>query len=340
MRFLVAYGTRPEKIKLQPVIDALRKRGATCETWFSGQSPDLIGEPKELRMHYDSPKKWVAAILSNFDFVTPSQYDAVIVQGDTATAFAVALSAYLAGTPVAHVEAGLRTYRKDPYPEEAFRGMIARLATWHFCPDTTAQNNVLRELGWDEFALRHKDWPGCPAHVVGNTVIDTLAPVSFQVLVTLHRRENWGERIENALDQLYEFVYANKGVHVQVIRHPNWESWGAKPPNPIEEWDRHFVYLPPVPRDRLLEYLQHADLVVTDSGGLQEEAAHYGIPCLVVRESTERVALEQLGAVQLVDPDSPLMLGGRLQGLLQARTAYGYGDAAEKIAEILCETPT
>ena len=334
MRILTCYGTRPEKIKLEPVISALRKRGADVETWFSGQSPDLVGEkrPNEVsEMMWSSLPLGMAGILAA-NQNTGLDYDCVIVQGDTATAFACALAAYLADVPVAHVEAGLRTYSRDPWPEEAFRGMITRLAKWHFCPDEYALGNIHRERGMCEQEVVKGKYTGSVqydaenVHVVGNTIIDTLPIVPFCVLVTLHRRENWGDRISNAL---IEMSLIPK-ISVTAIKHPNWANFDY-----IQGGCLRFI--DPMSHDDLLDLMLNSSVVVTDSGGLTEEAAHFGIPCIVVREATERVALLSTGAIRLVNPDEPEELREMLEYELAKRQCYGDGHAGEKIAEILME---
>ena len=329
-RFLCCYGTRPEKIKLEPVITALRKRGASVETWFSGQSPDLVDEEAYSCFQYaedDGLQAGIAEVLAHIQsiFVTEGKPDAIIIQGDTTTAFAVALAAYLADVPVAHVEAGLRTYRRDPYPEEAFRGMIAWLATWHFCPDMDAAANITRETRRFDTEIEDEKVEG--VYVTGNTIIDTLPIAPFRVLVTLHRRENWGERISNAL---IEMSLIPK-ISVTAIRHPNWANFNYTQGGCLR-------FIDPITHDDLLDLMLNSAIVVTDSGGLQEEAAHFGIPCIVVREKTERVALLSTGAVQLVNPDEPEELREALESELAKRTQYGDGHAGEKIAEILMES--
>ncbi len=342
MRILTCYGTRPEKIKLEPVISALRKRGADVETWFSGQSPDLVGEkrPNEVsEMMWSSLPLGMASILAA-NQNTGLDYDCVIVQGDTATAFACALAAYLADVPVAHVEAGLRTYSRDPWPEEAFRGMITRLAKWHFCPDAYAAGNIHRERGAniqeveESACIGSVGYDAKNVHVVGNTIIDTLPIVPFCVLVTLHRRENWGERIYEAIGQLWDFS-ADTGAIITLVRHPNYDSWWNMAA--ISDRPNKATVIQPVSHDDLLDLMLNSSVVVTDSGGLTEEAAHFGIPCIVVREATERVALLSTGAIRLVNPDEPEELQRALEDELAKRTAYGDGHASEKIAEILME---
>jgi UDP-N-acetylglucosamine 2-epimerase (non-hydrolysing) len=226
----------------------------------------------------------------------------------------------------------LRTYASEPWPEEAFRRAIASFARWHFCPDEIAAKNILREIGADAFArtgLASSEPYG--VYLTGNTVIDTLPKAPFRVLVTLHRRENWGDRIKNALLELGHFASGHDGVRVTAIQHPNWGPQGIYPCALAPDVN----FIPPQSRESLLLALRASDLVLTDSGGLQEEAAHFGVDCLVLRTCTERVALERAGAVELVDPNSPSTLRSALEARLAKRRCYGTGDASARIAEIL-----
>lgn len=343
-RIVIAYGTRPEQIKLAPVAAELRAKGADVLEWCSGQSRDLVdGSPNGLRSEFwrNGLVSGLTACLSEFEhWLRSGDFDAVIVQGDTATAFACAQAAFLASVPVAHVEAGLRTYADEPWPEEAFRRAITAFAKWHFCPDEIAALNVKRELGrvvrveegLTLMGRRTIDQEN--VFVTGNTVIDTLPRVPFRVLVTLHRRENWGARIEAAADALHEFAQT-PGVSVAFICHPNMGAW-------IEDvelwkWTRGSIeFTAPLDRDDLLDCMRDSHLIVTDSGGLQEEAAHFGVPTLVLRTSTERTALTHTGAVVMVHPDHPETLREELETALAKRRCYGDGTASTQIAEILC----
>ena len=145
MEILVGYGTRPEEIKLRPVIDELRNRSVEVVEYVSGQSPDLV---KSDRSWGDSLSGGIGRAVSDAQaLLGAGSFDCVIVQGDTATAFAVAFAAFLERVPIAHVEAGLRTYEKEPFPEEAFRRWIDAIADYCFCPDRRAAKNVWVENG-------------------------------------------------------------------------------------------------------------------------------------------------------------------------------------------------
>lgn len=347
MKIAVAWGTRPCWLKTESVIEALNEHeGVEVLEFCSGQSRDLVSEADWDRHRLTwggSLTENVAECAAVFDhYLGHQEPAAVIVQGDTATAFACAQAAWLRGVPVAHVEAGLRTYEREPFPEEGFRRMIGAMATYHFCPDEIAKENLQRELD------RPLDrWTPADAgiYIVGNTIIDILPKQPFRVLVTLHRRENWGEPLTGAIAALCDFVLSNPdGVWVYIVKHPNWD-------NPANLGDRQLptvdlglkedphrsllMYLNPMDHDFFLQQLRQADVVVTDSGGLQEEAAHHGVPCLVLRHATERVALLQSGAVELVDPDTPAELQETLRAILSRRRAYGDGTAGRQIAEIL-----
>lgn len=321
------FGTRPERIKLGPVADALEERGVEVEWLFTNQSPDLVDDEEDW---YRIPGDWEDlrfGVSKIVDLAPVGLYDAVLVQGDTASAFAGAVAGFLAEVPVGHIEAGLRTYRREPWPEEAFRGAIARFATWHFCPDEIAADNIMYELqSWGA------EQEGGNVFVTGNPIIDALPSQPFRVLVTLHRRENWGAPNKKALDVMEEFV-ADHGetTGATIVEHPNWEDQGIKRPHKPGVY-----YSTPVEHSEFLEMLEDADLVVTDSGGLQEEAAYLGTDCIVYRSATERTALEASGAVEIVDPtNDPQELRSALERRYERRMAYGSGDAGKEIADIL-----
>jgi UDP-N-acetylglucosamine 2-epimerase (non-hydrolysing) len=254
------------------------------------------------------------------------------------------VAAFLSEVPVAHVEAGLRTYASEPFPEEALRRMIACVAKWHFCPDKYALGNIGREVGGGTMIHQcdvggieyyNKDFKG---YVVGNTINDTLPKHPFRVLATLHRRENWGKRILDAIEILARFAADDK-TEVFITKHPNWRRFMSEAvysdlgPAP----DTLCYYQEPADRETFVKRMRGADLVVTDSGGLQEECAFLGIPCIVFRTATERTALLENGAIELVHPDRPEALRAALDRHLQRRYTYGRGDTSEKIAKILME---
>jgi UDP-N-acetylglucosamine 2-epimerase (non-hydrolysing) len=317
---------------MAPVEAALKTAGAEVLVWDSGQSPDLTGTQQAAVIWADGMTRGVASVLPAFRLWLQQQAPvaAVLVQGDTATAFACALTAWLEGISVGHVEAGLRTYSSEPFPEEGFRRMIAPIARWHFCPDEGSRKNLQREL---HGSVLDSFWsPSATIAVTGNPLIDTLPKRPLRLLVTLHRRENWGARIGDALLAINQFCREHEAF-ATVIRHPNWTR--AVPFSPE---DLTNVFLSgPVPHERLLEMLESTDLIVTDSGGLSEEAAHYGVPCLILRTATERKALEEAGAVEVIDPDRPNALAAALAHEASKRKCYGAGDSGARIARLLMD---
>ncbi len=266
--------------------------------------------------------------------------DYVIVQGDTATAFVGALEGYYHGAKIIHVEAGLRTKDiQSPFPEEAYRQMISRLASIHFCPTVKAEENLNKEGIFEN------------VYTVGNTGIDTLLSVANKVktgfgygskiLVTLHRRESFGDPMVRVLDSLKEIAMINEDTVITIPVHPN--------PNVKE-----LVYsmLSNIPNIKLIEPLEYkemvkemkqSDIIITDSGGIQEEAPSLEKPVLVVREKTERQEGVDAGVLKLVGTD-PEKIISAVELLLTDSDEYermigpnpfGDGTASEKIVDIL-----
>lgn len=362
MRILVAFGTRPEIIKLGPVCRALQRTGVELDVFWSGQhvelaaglldlfgitvthnGSDIVGEPG-LASKVGLMTRQIEKLLKTKD------YDWIVVQGDTATAAAAATAGFMNRVPVAHVEAGLRTGDLDsPWPEEFNRRLIGLASALHFPPTPRARDNLLNE--------------GIPADrivMVGNTVVDALLYVREKirngytpidpavaalptdkklVLATLHRRENIGEPLRNVLRALRTLgndgdklivlpVHLNPQVRAEVmsILHdmPN-----VRLLNPLQYTD--FVYL-----------LSRAWTVVSDSGGVQEEAPTFGARILITRETTERPEVIEAGFGKLVGSDYQAIVAGvreltagDIPCLLPAHNPFGCGDAARRIAACL-----
>jgi UDP-N-acetylglucosamine 2-epimerase len=360
MRVLVAFGTRPEIIKLGPVYRALREAGAQVDAFWSGQHVDLADGLLDLfeiqLTHNGSGVMREPSLAGKFALITQQmqsllgsgQYDWVVVQGDTTTAAAGALAAFLNHVPVMHVEAGLRTATlHSPWPEEFNRRLISIASTLHFAPTERSRDNLLRE-GVQSDCIS----------VVGNTAVDALlyartrlagGYVSIDreianlprdgklVLATLHRRENIGAPLDEILEALRELgddgdklillpVHPNPDIRAQVMR-----ALGGQPNirllKPLHYTD--FVYL-----------LSRSWTVVTDSGGVQEEAPTFGLHILITRESTERPEVVEAGFGTLVGSNGDAIIAGvrRLTAsdapqLLPARNPFGDGEASRRIAE-------
>lgn len=282
--------------------------------------------------------------------------DVVIVHGDTSTTFAASLAAYFERIPVAHVEAGLRTGDiYSPWPEEANRRLTSVLSQTHFAPTATARQNLLREGVKSESIF-----------VTGNTVIDALleivtrlgcdpalkaaaaAPTAFLpigrklVLVTGHRRESFGDGFERICSALREIATRHPDVDIVYPVHLNPNV--REPVNRLLGDIRNIYLIEPLDYLPFVELMQRADLILTDSGGIQEEAPSLGKPVLVMRETTERPEAIDAGTVMLVGTDASLivdrvelLLGNRAayERMSQAHNPYGDGLAAERIVDAL-----
>ena len=360
---LCVFGTRPEAIKMVPVVRALRAtaglRPWVCVTdqhvemldqvlAFFGVRPD---QRLGVMQAGQSPAEVAARVLDRLPAVLRAVGPyAVLVQGDTTTTLASALAAFYAGIPVGHVEAGLRTWRLDaPFPEEANRQLTTRLARWHFAPTPWARDNLLREgIGLDRIAL------------TGNTVIDALHwaaellpageavampridPSRRLVLVTAHRRENFGAPLAELCSALRDLACHNPDVEVVYPVHlnPNVQSVVRA----TLEGVARVHLLAPVDYPQLVALLRRCTLVITDSGGIQEEAPTFGKPVLVLREATERPEGIEAGTARLVGTaragicaaaEELLRDPGAYARMATAHNPYGDGHAAERIVTIL-----
>lgn len=338
---LIVYGTRPEAIKMAPVILALHGHPTiTVRTAVTGQHREMLDQVNDLFgivPDHDLDLMAPGATLSDLSSRTLQRLagvletekpDAVVVQGDTSTAFIAALAAFYAQIPVIHVEAGLRTGDlASPFPEEGNRQLIGRLATLHLAPTETSRRNLLAE-GIDPTSIV----------VTGNTVIDALQdavakPVSFAdeslarlvasgeqfVLVTAHRRESWGRPMGEAMTAVRERALADADLRWVVPMHRNpvvrtvIEGALADLPN--------VSLIEPLSYHEFCHVMQAAYLLLTDSGGVQEEAPSLGKPVLVMRDTTERPEAVHAGTVRLVGTDRELV-AKELQLLLTDRDAY------------------
>lgn len=351
---MVAVGTRPEVIKMAPVVRALarspeRVAVELCAVGQQGavleQSLDEWGLRPTVRVDLPSFERRLGSTLSAIltameGHLADRRPDLVLVQGDTTTTLGASLAAFYAQVPVGHVEAGLRTFDPaQPFPEEAHRVLTARLAAVHYAPTARARANLLAEGCADGSVV-----------VVGNTVIDALRTVDVaapapcpgqprRVLVTCHRRENFGDGVRGLCEALRRVTRARPDVAVDYVLHPHPEA--REPARAL---------LAGVPGVRLLDPMGHRDfvallagawLVVTDSGGVQEEAAALGRPLLVTRRSTERTEAVIDGTARLVGT-RPDELVDAMVTLLDSPAAHermshpvdalGDGTAAQRIA--------
>ena len=356
---LIIAGTRPECIKLVPVIRALAARGALgVRVVNSGQHRDGVRDVlaafglradveldglapgATLRARSDRLRSRLRALI---DEVRPAW---VVVQGDTLTAYAGARAASESGCRVAHVEAGLRTESvRDPFPEEWFRRRIARLAHLHFAPSASAVANLRRE-GIEPGSI----------HRTGNTAIDSLrelmenwaaepaaaAQPRDTVLVTLHRRENWGGSVDAICDALLDIAARRPALRFVFPVHPNPRV--APRIRERLEGRRGFLLVPPMSYPAFVRAAADAALIISDSGGVQEEAPHLGTPVLVPRANTERPEAVATGFVRLIAADRDVLVAAALTALAAPRrpglpfdgaAPFGAGDSGPRIAAIL-----
>jgi UDP-N-acetylglucosamine 2-epimerase (non-hydrolysing) len=319
MKIVMAFGTRPDQIKLAPLAKELQDK---CELliWYGGQGWDLRPAEYQYIVSHEAKIDWnhgldraISEAIAQFgDYLFTNKPDCAIVHGDDATAFACALAAFLNRVPIVHIEAGLRTYAHNPYPEEGFRRQIATMAELHLAPSEVESRNLeVEQVNGQIF-------------VTGNTINDTI-DVDYppKILATLHRRENWGKPIHEALKVLDNNT---DKFDITVITHPNWVNHTHSINMPAS-----LTYIDPTNREDLLHMVDHVDLVVTDSGGLQEECALMGVPCIVYRDFTERAGLEYYGSVHMVDPNTPWDLEDALLYYWNSRFVYGIPGTVSKL---------
>ncbi|MCX6057932.1 MAG: UDP-N-acetylglucosamine 2-epimerase (non-hydrolyzing) [Chloroflexi bacterium] len=370
MKILSVFGTRPEAVKMAPIVRLLKTTSGVearvCVTAQHRQMLDQVLKLFEINTDYDldlmrenqSLAQLSASIFINLDPVlTDFKPDWVLAQGDTTTVAITSLLAYYHRIKFGHVEAGLRTHDKwQPFPEEINRRVAGITADMHFAPTEWSKQNLLRE-GIDENIIE----------VTGNTVIDALQHVSKQaepreiteligrllrrsapqnemnklILVTAHRRENFGTPMDDICLALIEIA---KRGDVEIVYPVHLNPNVQEPVNRLLKEVDHITLLPPLDYLPLVHLMKHASLILTDSGGIQEEAPAFGIPTLVLRDVTERPEGVAAGTLKLVGTETRRIVE-EAQRLLdhpaayaemsKAVNPYGDGHAAEKIIQVL-----
>lgn len=372
MKILVIFGTRPEAIKMAPLVKCLQEyhehfEVSVCVTAQHREMLDQVLDLFEIKPQYDlnimKPSQDLFDISTNIitglkPIFTELLPDLVLVHGDTTTTFSASLAAFYAGIPIGHVEAGLRTGNKlAPFPEEMNRKLTGAIADIHFSPTNASRDNLIKEgVSFNNI------------HVTGNTVIDALLSVVEKIknseflrkkftkdfdfldkdkkliLVTGHRRENFGSGFENICHALADIAENNDDVQIIYPVHLNPNV--RKPvTNILASRNLKNVYLiDPVDYLPFVYLMDRSYLIITDSGGVQEEAPSLGKPVLVMRETTERPEAVKAGTVLLVGTERAKIVSEALlllnntdkyQSMSKAHNPYGDGTSAEKIAEIL-----
>jgi len=374
LNILIVFGTRPEAIKMAPLVKSFASdpffNAKVCVTAQHREMLDQVLDLFEIKPDYDlnlmRPGQDLFDITSGIliglrDVLKNYQPDLVLVHGDTATCFAATLAAFYMQIPVGHIEAGLRTGNMySPWPEEANRVLVGRLATWHFAPTERNKQALLNE-GIDAARIA----------VTGNTVIDALQWVVSKiensqkmqevvlsslvkaglnpdvvkekyVLVTGHRRENFGDGFESICKALSELAKSNPKVHFVYPVHLNPNV--QEPVNRLLSGFNNVHLISPLGYEPFVYLMKNCYLVLTDSGGIQEEAPGLGKPVLVMRDTTERPEALDAGTVKLVGTNSNLIVE-QVQSLLSdveiynrmsfSHNPYGNGDSCEQIVSFV-----
>ncbi len=365
MKIAIVFGTRPEAIKMAPIVKECEKRKLDFITIVTAQHREMLDQ--KLEVFGIEPDYDLDIMQANQDlfYITSSvinemkpilmkeKPDIILVQGDTTTTFATSLAAFYLKIPVGHVEAGLRTWNKyNPFPEEINRQLTTRLADFHFAPTEWSKKNLLNE-GVEESKI----------YVTGNTVIDALLMIvdpNFQfedkllneidyknrkvILLTSHRRENFGEPMRQTFLACRHLVETISDVELIYPVHPNPNV--QKMANEILNGTERIHLIEPLDYRPFVQLMNKCYLIMTDSGGVQEEAPSLGKPVLVLRKTTERPEAIEVGTAKLVGTDKEIIIQ-QAQKLLSDKSAYlemstkanpyGDGKTAERIVNIILE---
>ncbi|AWZ49875.1 UDP-N-acetylglucosamine 2-epimerase (non-hydrolyzing) [Clostridiaceae bacterium 14S0207] len=362
MKVMAIFGTRPEAIKMCPLVNELKKRDEfDCKVCVTAQHREMLDQVLEvfnLTPDYDlnimKNKQTLCSITTNVlnglnDIFIKEEPQLVLVHGDTTTTFAASLSAFYNKIAVGHVEAGLRTYNKySPFPEEANRVLTGHIADLHFAPTKTSNDNLLKEGIKDNNIF-----------ITGNTVIDAMQTTVEQnytfenkelnsidfinkkvIMVTAHRRENWGEPLENICYSLKNIAETMDNVEIVYLVHLN--PLVKETAHKILGNTKNVNLLPPLALKETHNLMNKCYLIMTDSGGIQEEAPHLGKPVLVLRDTTERPEAVAAGTVKVVGTDKEIIIDtakllltdeGEYTQMSNSVNPYGDGKASERIAD-------
>ncbi|MET3597483.1 UDP-N-acetylglucosamine 2-epimerase (non-hydrolyzing) [Mesorhizobium shonense] len=358
-KILCTIGTRPEAIKMAPVIHALQADADfDCRVLATGQHRQMLdqvlsvfGITPDVDLDIMQPGQTLTGLTGRLllrleEVIATEKPDAILAQGDTTTVLAIALAAFYGRIPFGHVEAGLRTGNiANPFPEEMNRVVASHLTRWHFAPTQLAANRLLAE-GYD----------GDSVHVTGNTVIDALYNVADRnlgtglnldpgrrlLLVTLHRRENFGEPLERICEALEQLMVNNPDLQMVLPVHHN--------PNVRQVVHGRFrdnervVLCEPLDYAAFVGAMNRATLIMSDSGGVQEEAPALGKPVLVLRETTERPEAVTAGVTRLVGTQTEAIRSAAQEllddpqayaAMARRESPYGDGKAASRILAVL-----
>ena len=360
MKILIIFGTRPEAIKMAPLVLRLRQNFdiKVCVTGQHREMLDQILELFQINPDYDLNLMKPNQSLSNLtgevlngvtNILLQDDFDWVLVQGDTTSTMAGTMAAFYQKVPVGHVEAGLRTYNLgSPFPEELNRQVTSKMAQLHFAPTAQSKQNLLNE-GFSDKSIS----------ITGNTIIDSLNwvlenleemdlefPFDLQqsrtILVTGHRRENFGDRFQQICEALQ--TIAKQEPDVQIVYPVHLNPNVRDPVNLILSNIPNIHLIEPLEYQQFVYLMNQSTLLLTDSGGLQEEAPSLGKPVLLMRDTTERPEAVEAGTVKLVGTNKQTIVDETMRLLNNSETyrkmsyahnPYGDGKASEKIMEAL-----
>ena len=362
VKIMTIFGTRPEGIKMAPLVKALKKEeGIQCIFVNTAQHREMLDQVLdlfEITPDYDlnmmqtgqTVDRLTGTMLSKLSEILETEKpDLVLVHGDTTTTFVGAYSAFLKKIPIGHVEAGLRTNnRYSPFPEEMNRQMVSRMASFHFAPTLSNKENLVQENIKED-----------SIYVVGNTVIDALIDVSLRpyqfneelgsifsnnlhtILLTTHRRENFDD-LENIYKAVNQLVNDHSNIQIVFPIHKNPEI--RKKVHESFRQNERVHLIEPLDYEAFVHVMKQSYLVITDSGGIQEEAPALGKPVLVARNTTERPEGVEAGTLKLVGTSqkaiyeecNKLLLDPvAYQKMGEIKNPFGVGDTSEKIINII-----
>ena len=326
---LLTYGTRPEYIKIKPLIDKLNLNNVNYKILFTGQHKDIVNQDSDYVLNFkEYSENRLNNILMNCLSIPDEWFndiEYVLVQGDTTSVLGISLSAFHRKIKVIHLESGLRTYDlENPYPEELNRQIVSRISDINFCPTEQNYSNLLNEQVIGK------------SFVVGNTVLDNLlqykerCEYTNKILITLHRRENH--------DLIHEWFYV---INELSKEYPQYEFILPIHPNPNVSKHKHLLtnvkVINPLSHEELIEVLIKCSLVITDSGGLQEECSFFNKKCLVCRNTTERQESLDKSSFLINSPEN---LKSEFDNHLKNKKInyicpYGEGNSSDKIVKII-----
>ena len=363
IKVMTIFGTRPEAIKMAPLVNELKQdtdiEDIVCVTaqhrQMLDQVLDIFGIVPDYDLNVMKDRQTLPQITSSVlqgivDVIEKANPDMILVHGDTTTTFAGALAGFYSKVKIGHVEAGLRTYDKySPFPEEMNRKLVGSMADLHFCPTENNKNNLLKE-----------NIPGDGIYITGNTVIDALKTtvsdsyefetpelkeIDFSkkvILLTAHRRENLGEPMENIFRAVKKIAQEYKDVEIVYPVHLN--PLVREPANRILGEAKNVHLIEPLAVQELHNLMDRSYLVMTDSGGLQEEAPALGKPVLVLRQETERPEAVNAGTVKMAGTDeeeiyklAKMLLDDKCEyeKMNRAANPYGDGKASSRIVQAI-----